>query len=62
MKFMGEANPFQITEEEKLKKALSRTYEERFFFLMKLIKINKMLRSAKIIHKKAENDRYSGFV
>jgi hypothetical protein len=32
--------------------ALKRTHTERFFFLMKLIKIKKMLQSAKIINNK----------
>jgi len=40
----------QLSEEEKLKIALSRSYEERFFMLMKLIRIDKMLKQAKIIH------------
>lgn len=34
----------------KLKENLSRTYEERFLMLMKLIKIDRMLKSAKIEH------------
>jgi hypothetical protein len=49
---MKTKGPVYISEEDKLKKALERTYEERFFFLMKLIKIERMLKSAKIIHKK----------
>lgn len=34
---------------KKIKKAGERTYTERFEFLMRLIRISKMLRSAKII-------------
>ncbi len=36
------------------KKALNDLYNERFLMLMKLIRIDKMLRSAKIIHVKPE--------
>ena len=39
-------------ETEKLKENLSRSYEERFLMLMKLIKIDRMLKSAKIEHVK----------
>ncbi len=35
---------------EKLKENLSKSHEERFFFLMKLIKIDRMLKSARIEH------------
>ena len=38
-----------ISEEEKLKKKLNRSYSERFHLLMKLIRINKMLKRAIII-------------
>ena len=41
-----------LSEEERLKKALSLTYTERFELLMKLIRIDRMLRSAKIIEVK----------
>lgn len=34
---------------KKIKKASDRNYTERFEFLMRLIRINKMLRMAKII-------------
>ena len=39
-----------LSEKEKLKIALSRSYEERFYILMKLIRINSMLKNAKIIY------------
>lgn len=38
-----------LTEEERLRIALKRTHTERFQMLMKLIKISRMLQSAKII-------------
>lgn len=41
--------PF-INEEEKLQKVLQNSYTERFYMLMKLIRISKMLSSATIIH------------
>ncbi|MCX6312239.1 MAG: hypothetical protein NT084_11475 [Bacteroidetes bacterium] len=41
--------PF-ISEEEKRKIAMNRTYTERFDLLMRLIRIDKMLRQAKIVH------------
>ena len=41
--------PF-ISEEEKLQKILKSSYTERFYMLMKLIRINKMLSNATIIH------------
>jgi hypothetical protein len=41
--------PF-LSEEEKLNKARNRTPEERFDLLMRLIRIDKMLKQAKIIH------------
>jgi len=37
-------------EMSKLKENLSRSHEERFLFLMKLIKIDRMLKSARIEH------------
>jgi len=39
-----------ISEEEKLQLHLSRSYAERFYILMRLIKLNKKLAKAKIIH------------
>jgi hypothetical protein len=38
-----------ITEEEKIRIAANRSYTERFEMLMKLIRISRMLKSAKII-------------
>ena len=40
----------QISEEEKLKKRLQMTYEERFRLMMRLIRIQQVLKNAKIIH------------
>ncbi len=45
----SEKSPF-VSEEEKLKIILNRTHTERFHMLMKLIRINQMLRRAKIIY------------
>lgn len=42
-----------ITEEEKLKLQLSRSYEERFRNLMALIRLGKKLKQAKIIYQNA---------
>ena len=39
-----------LNEDDKIKKALSMSYSERFHLLMKLIRINKMLKKATIIH------------
>lgn len=39
-----------INEEEALKNRMNLTYTERFKLLMKLIRINKMMKSAKITH------------
>ncbi len=47
---MEKKKVLQYSEQEKLKIALSRSYEERFFMLMKLIRIGRMLKSAKIIY------------
>jgi len=44
------------SEELKLRRALERTPTERFRFLMKLIRINKTLQSAKITHVKDPAD------
>ena len=41
-------------ESDKLKKVLARTYTQRFELLMKLVRIDKMLKGAKIIHVKPE--------
>jgi hypothetical protein len=43
------------SEEEKLAEVLATTHTERFFKLMKLIKIDRMLKNAKITHVKAGN-------
>jgi len=47
---MGKKKVLQLSEQEKLKIALSRSYEERFFILMKLIRIDRMLKQSKIIY------------
>jgi hypothetical protein len=39
-----------FTEEEKLQKKADMTYTERFHLLMRLIRINRMLKNATIIH------------
>lgn len=44
------------SEEKKILRALKRTHTERFRFLMKLMRINKMLQSAKITHVKDPSD------
>jgi hypothetical protein len=41
-----------VNEEEALKKRMDLTYTERFELLMKLIRINKMMKSATITHVK----------
>ncbi|MEO8759494.1 MAG: hypothetical protein ABI388_00905 [Bacteroidia bacterium] len=41
--------PF-INQEETLQKVLQSSYTERFYMLMKLIRISKMLSNATIIH------------
>jgi hypothetical protein len=41
-----------VTEKERLMIIAERTYTERFEMLMKLIRIGKMLKSAKIIEEK----------
>ena len=41
--------PF-ISEEDKKEKILARSHTERFEFLMRLIRISKMLKNAKIVH------------
>ena len=39
-----------IGEHEKKEKPLARSHTQRFEFLMRLIRINKMLKKAKIVH------------
>jgi hypothetical protein len=46
---MEPAKKVIVTEEEKEQIVLNRTYTERFEMLMKLIRIGRMLKSAKII-------------
>ena len=46
---MKSENKGFITESEKFQIALNRTYTERFEMLMKLIRIGRMLKTAKII-------------
>jgi hypothetical protein len=41
-----------VNEEEVLKNRMNLTHTERFKLLMKLIRINKMMKSAKITHLK----------
>ncbi|MCC6369657.1 MAG: hypothetical protein IT236_01490 [Bacteroidia bacterium] len=48
--------PF-VNEEEKLKIRLERSHEERFRILMKLIRINKKIRTAKVVA--PNTDHYS---
>ena len=47
---MNEQKKIFFTEEEKLQKRLAMSYTERFHLLMRLIRINKMLKNATIIH------------
>ncbi len=51
---MEDQNFINQKESERLKRALARTHTERFKLLMKLIRIDKMLKSAKIIHVNTE--------
>lgn len=48
------------SEEEKIKRALARTHTERFHFLMKLIRINRMLQKAKITYPNNPQNGYPG--
>lgn len=43
------------SEEEKWLKELSTTHTERFDFLMKIIRVENMLKGAKIVHVKKED-------
>ena len=43
---------YKKAEEDLLRKALSTSYTERFHAMTRLMKLNMMLKSAKIIHKK----------
>ena len=54
---MKQGGIIQISEREKLKIALSRNYEERFELLMKLIRIDSMLKNAKIIYPNKDSKR-----
>ena len=49
---MKEKGFINISEEEKRKRALQSTYEERFLALLRLIRISRMLKGATIIHQK----------
>jgi hypothetical protein len=49
---METKKPHFVTEEEAFKKRLSLSHTERFQLLMKLIRINKMMQTAKITHVK----------
>ena len=42
------------SEEKKLQRRLALTHEERFFLMMKLIRAQKLMKEAVIIHKKDE--------
>lgn len=48
--FMNQQKRTFISEEEKLKIRLNRSYTERFRALMRLIKLNQKLKNAKIIN------------
>lgn len=45
---------YRKAEEDLLKKGLSSTYTERFHTMARLMKLNLILKSAKITHKKIE--------
>jgi hypothetical protein len=49
---MGDPKKIFLSEEEKLQLRLSRSYTERFLLLMKLIKLDRKLKKAKIIEVK----------
>ncbi len=45
---------YKKAEEDLLRKALSSSYTERFHAMTRLMKLNMVLKSAKIIHKKID--------
>lgn len=45
---------YKKAEEEMLKKALSSSFTERFHVMTRLMKMNIILKSAKIVHKKMD--------
>lgn len=45
---------YKKAEEDLLRKALSSSYTERFHAMTRLMKLNMMLKSAKILHKKMD--------
>jgi len=45
---------YEKAEEDLLRKALSSSYTERFHAMTRLMKLNMMLKSAKIVHKKMD--------
>jgi len=48
------AADYQKAEEDLLKKALSSSYTERFHTMARLMKLNLILKSAKVAHKKID--------
>ena len=42
------------SEEKKLQRRLALTHEERFFLMMKLMRAQKLMKEAVIVHKKGE--------
>lgn len=47
---MSEKKLLHLSEEEKLRNHLKRSYTERFYILIRLIKLNKKLSEAKITY------------
>jgi len=45
---------YQKAEDDLLKKALSSSYTERFHTMARLMKLNMILKSAKVVHKKID--------
>ncbi len=45
---------YKKAEEDLLRKALSSSYTERFHAMTRLMKLNMMLKSAKVVHKKMD--------